>query len=84
MTEQELRRIAGVVLDRGAQLRENAAYGGHMHDGGGDVLIAQADAFLAGLDRRLPPGWGKYAEQAIREADPDYVEYRRLRTKFGQ
>lgn len=83
MTEQELRAVAAVVRREGEQMRDNAAYGGAMNDGGGGALIAQAEAFVAGLSQRLPSGWEKYARQAERQADPEYATYQRLRVKFG-
>lgn len=75
--------MAAIVRREGETMRENAGYGGRMDDGGGGTLIAQAEAFLAGLDRRLPASWQRYAAQATTEADPEYATYRRLRAKFG-
>ena len=39
--------------------------------------------FRLGLDRRIPDEWAKYEQQAMREADPEYAEFLRLRKKFG-
>lgn len=83
MTEQELRAVAASVRREGEQMRENAAHGGLTTDGGGGALIAQAETFVAGLSRRLPSGWEKYARRVHREADPEYATYRRLHAKFG-
>lgn len=83
MTEQELRAVAALVRRDGEKRRENAGHAGRMDDGGGGALIAQAEAFMAGLSRRLPSGWEKYARQVDREADPDYATYQHLRAKFG-
>lgn len=83
MTEQELRNVAAVVRRKGGELRHSAGMNGRMDDGGGGALIAQVDAFEAGLAKRLPSGWERYAEQAKAEADPEYAEFRRLRAKFA-
>lgn len=83
-SEDQLRSIASIVRSAGARRQSDAGYGGRMDDGGGGALIAQADAFLAGLDRRLPSGWESYAAQAEKSVDPEYAELQRLKRKFGE
>lgn len=53
-TEALARRVAAERIKLGEQKRSDAGYGGRMDDGGGSVIIAEADAFLAALDRRWP------------------------------
>jgi len=82
-TEAYLRRIASLVKADGEERKVAAGFTGSMHDGGGGALIANADAFIAGLERRLPNEWLKYANEAVVEKDPEYATYKRLQKKFG-
>lgn len=82
MTDNEFRAIAAYVRQAGYNAQSDAGYSGAMHDGGGGALIKEADAFVAGLERRLPTGWEKYASEVKKEADPEYAQYMRLKRKF--
>lgn len=60
--------------------RENAAMGGHTHDGGASRLLEQVKFFNYGKAGTVPPEWGKY----VKELDPEWLEYQRLQAKFGK
>jgi len=60
-----------------------------MHDGGAGRLEDAANAFLCGLECRLPDDWEPYLELAIKARndvknrnDPEWAEYQRLCDKF--
>lgn len=82
--KEELRAVAQRVRLRGEELKNDAAHTGGWSDNGGGALIAEADAFDAGLDGRLPDGWEEYAEEYRREKDPEWQEYQRLKKKFKE
>lgn len=84
LTEKELRFLAEFVRRRGQQIQQDAAHGGSISDGGGGALINEVNAFLAGLDGRVPASWAVFAKEAGREADPEYQTYLRLKKRFGE
>jgi hypothetical protein len=77
-------KVAARVRREGLDLKENAAYGGEHGDGGGGALIAQADAFEAGLRGGIPNSWDHYLAAVRREEDPEYATYLKLQAKFGK
>ena len=79
----DLRRISQRVRAAGQSLQHSAGMDGEMGDRGGGTLIAQADAFDAGLDNVLPVAWQRYAEQDARETDPQWAKYQELKKHFG-
>lgn len=72
-------KIIPLILDAAKKAREDAGYSGLMNDGGAAVLEAQVNYFQYGLSCRLPPEWEQYKKLL----DPEYMEYLRLRRKFG-
>ena len=59
--------------------REDAGYGGRMDDGGASRLEDQIKFFQYGLSCSFPPEWEGYRKQL----DPEYIEFLRLKRKFG-
>lgn len=57
-----------------------AAFNGEFGDGGAGVLLAQVKYFEMGRDGVYPKEWEKYK----RHIDPEYQEYLRLKSKFGE
>lgn len=82
-SEDRLRAVAERLLKKAALAKADAGYSGSWSDGGASRIEAEVACFLAGLDKRLPPGWEAEAKAAEREADPEFAEYRRLQRKFG-
>lgn len=77
-----LQRIFTLILEDAHNRREGAGYSGRMDDGGAGVLEAQVEYYQMGMEGRLPHAWESYFNQAVREADPEYAEYVRLKRKF--
>ena len=77
-----LRRVAAIVKAEGHKLCNQAAYNGRDYDREGMMLMREADAFICGLDGKLPAQWKHYAEDANIRLDPEYPAYMRLKAKF--
>lgn len=78
----DIETIMQKVLTEAHNARENAGYSGSWGDGGAGILEAQVQFYRYGQQGIVPPEWQKHAEQARKEADPEYSEYQRLRGKF--
>ncbi len=78
----DIEKIMQKVLAEAHSARENAGYSGSWGDGGASVLEAQVQFYRYGRDGVVPPEWQKYADQANKEADPEYAQYQRLKAKF--
>lgn len=78
----DIDKIMAMVLAEAHNARESAGYGGRWDDGGASVLEAQVQFYRYGQQGIVPPEWQKHADQARKEADPEYEQYMRLRTKF--
>lgn len=77
-------RVALALARKAAKgMREGAAHDGHFNDGGAGHLEALCDAYEAGQRGVVPDFLRGHAEQALREADPEYAQYQRLHAKFG-
>lgn len=84
-----LRRSARILFEKGQQAKSDAGYSGEMGDRGGGAMMREAQAFLAGLEKRLPAGRERHLQDAEKEVrqetarrDPEWAEYERLKTKF--
>jgi hypothetical protein len=78
----DIETIMSKVMAEAHNARESAGYSGSWGDGGAGVMEAQVQFYRYGRDGVVPPEWQKYAEQARKEADPEYSEYQRLKGKF--
>ncbi len=78
----DIETIMQKVLAEAHRAREDAGYSGSWGDGGASVLEAQVQFYRYGRDGVVPPEWQKHAEQAKKEADPDYAQYQKLKAKF--
>lgn len=72
-------KIIALVLNDASSKRNDAGYGGRMDDGGASRLEDQVKFFQYGLACKLPTEWEGYKKLL----DPEYVEYVRLKRKFG-
>jgi hypothetical protein len=82
LSEAQLREFAHYMIAKGEQTKIDAGYRGDWGDGGGGRDIAEAQAFLAGLDRRLPDDWKAEFKRMRDKEDIEYKEYLRLKAKF--
>lgn len=77
-------RIALALARKAAKgMRDDAAHGGSMDDGGASRLESLCDAYEAGQRNAAPEFLRGFMVQAEREADPEYATYQRLHAKFG-
>lgn len=76
-----LQRIAQFVRTE-AQRRRRIHGFGYGDDKTAESLIAQADAFEAGLNGTIPPRWESYISEALHKDDPEFDLYVRLKSKF--
>lgn len=83
MTQQYLRAIASAYIQKGEDIANDAGYAGEWGDRGGGATVREAQAFLAGLDGRLPESWSNFVEELKREEQHERAEYERLKAKFG-
>lgn len=72
-------KIIPLVLAAAKSAREDAGFSGLMSDGGASILEAQVKFFQYGLSCQFPPEWEQYRKLL----DPEYIEYLRLKRKFG-
>lgn len=72
-------KIIPLVLEAAKDQKQSAAFSGRWDDGGAAALEMQVKFFRYGLSVTIPPEWDQYKKQL----DPEYVEYMRLKRKFG-
>lgn len=83
MDQKSLREIAEAYIQKGEETSNNAAHSGEWSDRGGGAMVREAQAFLAGLDGRLPENWRDFVNEIQRKEEHDRAEYERLKAKFG-
>lgn len=85
MTDQQyMRKIASAYIQKGKDVANDAAYAGEWTDRGGAAMVREAQAFLAGLDGRLPENLQEFASDIDRKETDERAEYMRLKSKFGE
>ena len=77
-------KLLGIVLADADDRERDAGLGGRFDDGGAGALRREVEAYRCGMAREVPSTWKHYAEQLLREADPEYAEFKRLTAKFGR
>ena len=82
LTDELVKQIVDRIMEKAARRKEDAALGGHYHDGGYRESQKEIDFFLAGWERVLPSSWRQIAQEIRNEADEDWQEYQRLKKKF--
>lgn len=82
-TTELFARVRAHVLAQATSAREDAGYSGRWDDGGANRLESMVEAWWCGLQGRIPPEFEKHLKQVTKEADPEWQEYQRLQTKFG-
>ena len=53
------------------------------HDGGSQEMFREAQAFEMGLDNVLPVFLEPYVKEVMRQRDPEFADYLRLKKKFA-
>ena len=74
-----LDKLMQKVLEDAADRRVGAGQSGSFGDGGATTLEEQVKFFRYGLSASVPQEWEPYKKQL----DPEYIEYLRLKRKFG-
>ncbi len=74
--------IKRLVLQDAENRRQDAGYGGHMHDGGAASVEAQVKFYEYGQKGVVPPEWKEHEIRVRNEADPEWAEHQRLQEKF--
>lgn len=59
-------------------MEKNAGMAGRMDDGGAGIIREQVKYYKMGLNNEFPSEWKQY----VKQADPEYDEYLRLKNKF--
>lgn len=72
-------KLIALVLKDAEDKKLDAGYSGRWDDGGGGRLEDQVKFFQYGLKGQIPPEWEGYKKLL----DPEYIEYLRLKRKFG-
>ena len=81
---QYMRKIASAYIQKGENIAMDAAYSGEWSDRGGGALVREAQAFLAGVNGRLPASWREFALEIERKDNHERAEYDRLKAKFRE
>ena len=84
MDQQYLRKIANAYIQKGENIANDAGHAGEWGDRGGGAMVREAQAFLAGLDNRLPYTWDSFVAEIERNEQHERAEYERLKSKFGE
>jgi hypothetical protein len=75
-------RLTAYVKEIGKKQTEIASQAGRYDDGGGGALQDQVDCYLAGLARKIPYQWEKFAAEFNNveraKLDPDYEAAQRF------
>lgn len=79
---KELEKAIFLILQEAKDRREGAGFAGRSDDGGASRLETQVRFYRLGAEGKMPEEWRGYLNQAIKESDPEYLEYLRLKGKF--
>lgn len=83
MSDEIFEKVVALVLAEAQEKRNSAGWSGSMSDGGAARLEEQVRFFRYGRDRVMPDEWRVFEQQVVRDSDPEYAEYQRLKAKFG-
>ena len=83
MDDDFLKRFDTFILKVVKSKRDNAAYGGAHHDGGSGALESTWNSYIAGYRKQAFP-ISTFHKDFEKQIDPEYVEYIRLKKKFGE
>lgn len=79
MDKAKINALIAKVQGFATERREAAGYDGSWNDNGAGRMERDIEFYRAGMEGRIPQDWLVY-EITL---DPEYVEYQRLKKKFG-
>lgn len=79
---REQHAIIQAALKAAEVRRTNAGYSGEWGDREAVELESIVSAWTYGLKGEVPPQLKEYQKQVIRESDPDYQTYLKMKEKF--
>lgn len=82
MDERDMMAAAASYKAKGQQVTIDAGYGGRMDDAGGGRMVEVAEAFICGLQKRLPPSIEKHAAELAMAEASERDELARLKKKY--
>ena len=84
MSWENVRKVLLRIEEKAVASEQAAVRRAEQGDGGASLLRAEANAFVKGWSREdLPDAWWPIAMDIAREEDPEYGEWLRLKTRFG-
>jgi len=84
MKKDIVEKIMELILEDADKKEMNAGYGGSHSDGGASRLRDQVNFYKAGMNGIIPTVWDEYVKEYVKNTDPEYSEYVRLKEKFGE
>jgi hypothetical protein len=78
----DIEKLMEIILNDADKRAENAGYGGSHSDGGASRLRDQVKFYKAGINGTIPTEWNDYLTEYVRNTDPEFSEYVRLKEKF--
>lgn len=79
MAHPKIKDIFELIKKDAEQRRTDAGYGGEWGDRGASDLLKAVEIYKHGMNGTIPPEWEHYTDKL----DHEYVEYERLKKKFG-
>ena len=86
MRNTDLEALYAFIQKKARGLESDAGFGGEMGDRGAQRLRDLWGAYYTGLTGGVPdsvPGLKESVQEFLRETDPEFAEYSRLKQKFG-
>ncbi len=80
--EINIEDLISAMYRKAEDMKHSAGMNGEWHDGGASSLISEIEAFKCGMTGQVPNDWLEVASQMKNQADPDWEQYQKLKTKF--
>jgi hypothetical protein len=78
---ENIKKIMDLILKDADKRESDAGYGGS-HSDGASRLRDQVKFYKAGMKGDIPEDWNEYVQEYVKNTDPEYSEYIRLKQKF--
>ena len=75
-------KVMELIITDANKREMNAGYSGSHSDGGASRLRDQVNFYKLGMNREVPTEWTEYVNEYVKNSDPEYSEYVRLKEKF--
>lgn len=82
--KKDIEKIMDLILKDADKREMNAGFSGSHSDGGSSRLRDQVNFYKDGMNGDIPTVWKEYVNEYVRNTDPEYPEYVRLKEKFGE